>query len=213
MKPTKQRFLSLDLELNNQEVMRNAPGYHPEVIQIGISVGEISRVEDRFSSYILETNSCLVKIDDPIDPFITQLTGITTEQNTQHGLSIKEAYEFVLDIKNRYSVTGPVVQWGGGDLNILRHEFDRKYNGRQPLGRRFIDVKSIIGYTRLFDKKSIFLNLSQALAMYDLEFQGQKHDAAHDARNTLRLFFNLMERQSKFLGLTVPVEEPSTKDV
>lgn len=199
MKKQSSRFLALDLELNNEEKFRNSPGYHPEVIQIGLSVGEFIRHPNNIETNILETDSKIVKIDSPIDPFITQLTGITTEANKEQGVSIEEAYNFIMTVKNKYSLTSPVVQWGGGDINILRHEFDRKLGGKQPLGRRFIDVKSIICFNRLFDKKSIFLNLTQALQMYNLEFQGTKHDAAFDAMNTMRLFLHLMEIQARMI--------------
>lgn len=63
-----QNYFSLDLELNNKNDRTT-----PRIIQVGIAIGSPVRPED------IQTYSWYLNPEEPITPFITQLTGITDE--------------------------------------------------------------------------------------------------------------------------------------
>jgi len=49
--------------------------------------------------------------------------------------------------------------------------------------------------------------LKSAMAEYKLQFQGTPHRADDDALNTLRLFFTILERQSKIYNVIDTIKE------
>lgn len=180
-------FIALDLELNNQPEFSKNPKYVPEIIQVGVCVGNLMDGDNP-----VFTDHRYVKTKDPIDPFITKLTGITDEDVQSKGIDHTELRQWLLTIKQTYNIYTPVIQWGIPDLPMLRNEFvERDLNC--PFGRRFIDVKSLLIYESQFDPRSFNISLGSALKQYKIKPNGTAHQADADAENTLRLFFKLLK--------------------
>jgi inhibitor of KinA sporulation pathway (predicted exonuclease) len=172
-------LLSLDLELNQPS---------GSIIQIGAVVGNLA------SGKILEEYSAYINCGEILDPFIINLTGIKQE-NVDNGISLFTAYDQLkeLHIKHDCRNRGCVLTWGIGDMTCLRNALHLDEEAFY-FGRRFIDVKTVfISYQWANDLKHQ-AGLAKALTKLDLTFQGRKHSASDDAKNTLLIFIELLKR-------------------
>ena len=179
-------FWSIDLEFNNDD-QRNGPYYKPEIIQVGVSVGLWP------SSVILYTGAKYLRTGIPVLPRITELTGITTENLEQEGVSHQDIFDWLSGLKEEYKPFSNPVQWGGGDTDSLKEEF-RFYLGDPStlFGRRHIDVKTIFTFLEMVQGRSPKMGLRSALGRYKMQFRGEQHRADHDAENTLQLYFKML---------------------
>jgi inhibitor of KinA sporulation pathway (predicted exonuclease) len=183
-------YFSLDLELNN---LNN--GIVPKIIQVGIAIGSPLRPDD------IKTFSWYLDPEEKITDFIKNLTGITDEiikeKAVSHETVAKELGE-LLSVNECF--VNPVVWGGGGDGNDaseLKDEF-RERNIHFPFfGRRVIDVKGIYVFLEQVNGRSPSGGLRKSLSRYGLKFQGTPHNAEYDALNTLRFYFDLIQRQRK----------------
>ena len=178
-----QNFLALDLEFNRPS---------RKIIQVGIALATASQPEGEYLVCKWD-----VKIDEPIDPEITQLTGITTEMN-QAGLEIEVvAQELSAVIAEKQPFVNPVT-WGGGDSDALLAAFANAGADFPHFGRRWIDVKTLTAFLAISHAsgpRSASGGLGSIMARYKLQFKGAPHRADVDSFNTLRLFFCLVRRQ------------------
>ena len=182
-------YFSLDLELNN---LNN--GTTPKIIQVGIAIASPLRPDD------IRTFSWYLDPQESITPFIQQLTGITDEiikeKSVDHETVAQELGE-LLTVNECF--VNPVV-WGGGDRNDaseLKDEF-RERNIHFPFfGRRVVDIKGIYVFLEQVSGRSPSGGLRKSLSRYGLKFQGTPHNAEYDALNTLRFYFDLIQRQRK----------------
>ena len=182
-------YFSLDLELNN---LNN--GIVPKIIQVGIAIASPLRPDD------IRTFSWYLDPQESITPFIQQLTGITDEiikeKSVDHETVAQELGE-LLTVNECF--VNPVV-WGGGDRNDaseLKDEF-RERNIHFPFfGRRVVDIKGIYVFLEQVSGRSPSGGLRKSLSRYGLKFQGTPHNAEYDALNTLRFYFDLIQRQRK----------------
>lgn len=186
-----QKYLALDLELNNAD---DGSTPNPKIIQVGVAIGSARQSP---SEWI--TKKWYVKINDPIYPFITDLTGITTQDIQQFGMSHYEiGQELSRLIKDNDVFVNPVT-WGGGDSTELKAEFEKHGIEFRHLGRRWIDVKTWYALRMLANGKRPAGGLSSAMGVYKMQFEGTAHRADVDAYNTLRLFFEILKRQKQML--------------
>jgi len=168
-------FLSLDLEMNQPS---------EKIIQIGWAIGNLKKG-------VLTSNSCFVKIDEPLADFIQILTGIK-ESDLLFAPSLREAYEQLKKDKIKYDCFCNPIAWGGGDSSLLRSQL--KLEGARFLfGRRWIDVKTIYQSYRIANGKKLQAGLSKAMTIYGLSFKGKKHNAEDDAKNTMLFYFELLK--------------------
>lgn len=185
-----QNYVCLDLELNNKN-----DGTKPKIIQVGIAIGS-PILPDK-----LKTFSWYLDPQEPITPFITQLTGITDEiikeKSVPHEVVAQELSE-LLKVYNCF--TNPVV-WGGGgegnDATELKDEFRERNIDFPFFGRRVIDVKTLYVFNQIYRGKSPSGGLRKSMIAYGLEFLGTSHRAEVDALNTLRFFFYFLNRESQ----------------
>jgi inhibitor of KinA sporulation pathway (predicted exonuclease) len=186
-----QNYLAIDLELNNKN-----DGKIPKIISVGIAIGSPVRPDNILTSH------WYIDPQEPITPFISQLTGITDEVIQTESISHETvAEELGSIIKSWNCFTNPVV-WGGGgegnDATELKDEFrDRKIDFPY-FGRRVIDVKTLYVFQQIVQGKSPSGGLRKSMISYGLDFEGTPHRADVDALNTLRFFFYFLERQKKF---------------
>jgi inhibitor of KinA sporulation pathway (predicted exonuclease) len=185
-----QYFFALDLELNNSD---NGTTPNPPIIQVGIAIGTWDHyAENQISKY-----KWYLDPGEPILPFITNLTGITDEDIRTKSVPWDQmAFELSTIIRNLQPFTNPIT-WGGGDSTELLTEFKKRNIDFPHFGHRWIDVKTWYVLHRLAKSQSAKGGLRSAMSYYNMHFEGEPHRADDDALNTLRLFFNIMDQQSK----------------
>jgi inhibitor of KinA sporulation pathway (predicted exonuclease) len=186
------KYLALDLELNNAP---DGSTPNPSIIQVGVTIGSARQLPKEWI-----VKKWFVKVDEPIYPFITELTGITTG-DVQNGLQRYDiANELDKLIKDNDVFVNPVT-WGGGDATELKDDFEKWGVEFRNFGRRWIDVKTWYALHMLAKGKKPNGGLSSALGEYGLFFEGQPHRADIDAFNTLRLFFYILKKQFQMENL------------
>jgi hypothetical protein len=193
-----QKYLALDLELNNAP---DGSTPSPSIIQVGVAIGSARQLP---SDWIVK--KWFVKVNEPIYTFITELTGITTE-DVQNGLQHYDiANELNKLIKDNNTFVNPVT-WGGGDSTELKADFERWGVEFRNFGRRWIDVKTWYALHMITKGKKPAGGLSSAMGEYKMHFEGTPHRADVDAYNTLRLFFQILKKQSAMENLIKTAKE------
>lgn len=172
-------LISLDLEMNQPS---------GKIIQIGAAAGKLK------DGNIIETFSRMVKIDEPITEFITQLTGITQEMN-DNGVTLLQAYEDLKQFRRKHKCHKQTIAWGAGDTRVLKEQVKTMMAVSSEdwwdFGMRFIDVKTIFQTMMLANEHSMKAGLAKALSTFNMEFLGRPHDAKDDAVNTLLVFWKM----------------------
>ena len=185
-----QNYLSIDLELNSKQ-----DGTTPRIIQVGVSVGSPVMPDD------IKTFSWYLDPQEPITPFIQQLTGITDEIIKEKSVSHETvAQELGNIITENECFVNPIV-WGGGEKNDateLKDEFRERGINFPFFGRRVIDVKTLYVFNQMVQGKTPSGGLRKSMISYGLDFIGTSHRAEIDAENTLRFFFYFLNKQRKF---------------
>jgi inhibitor of KinA sporulation pathway (predicted exonuclease) len=193
-----QKYLALDLELNNAP---DGSTPSPSIIQVGVAIGSARQLP---SDWIVK--KWFVKVNEPIYTFITELTGITTE-DVQNGLQHYDiANELNKLIKDNNTFVNPVT-WGGGDSTELKADFERWGVEFRNFGRRWIDVKTWYVLHMITKGKKPAGGLSSAMGEYKMNFEGTPHRADVDAYNTLRLFFQILKKQGAMENLIKTAKE------
>jgi inhibitor of KinA sporulation pathway (predicted exonuclease) len=181
-------YISLDLELNNSP---DGSTPNPKIIEIGVAIGSW----DSYSEQTIISKNWLIDPKEPIYPFITQLTGITDQEIAQKAVSPQTvANELAQLIKTHNAFVNPVV-WGVGDSQKLK-SFFKDHNIHFPFfGRRDIDIKTWYVMHMITKSRKPNGGLKSALSEYKMTFNGKQHRAADDAKNTLQLFFKILDTQ------------------
>ena len=112
-----QKYLALDLELNNAP---DGSTPNPKIIQVGVAIGSARQDPKEWI-----TKKWYVKINDPIYPFITDLTGITTQDIQQFGMTHYDIGQELSRLIKEHDVFVNPVTWGGGDSTELKDEFNQ----------------------------------------------------------------------------------------
>jgi inhibitor of KinA sporulation pathway (predicted exonuclease) len=168
-------FCSLDLE------MAQPSG---NIIQIGAVFGNIETGE------ILQELSLIVNPHEQLSEFIVNLTGITQEA-VDGGMELAEAYKLLKEahIANK-AFTNPIT-WGGGDSEAIRQQIGG-VDERYIFGRRWIDAKTLHITWCLANGIRYQSGLAKSMLKHGFKFDGRKHDALDDARNTFLIYRHLL---------------------
>jgi inhibitor of KinA sporulation pathway (predicted exonuclease) len=173
------RFTTIDLEMAQPS---------NKIIQIGACIGTVPTGE------ILGSISCFVKIDEPLTPYITNLTGITDGMLTEQGTSLLEAFAKVMEMHRKFKGHKSVIQWGCGDVYLLKKDLFAA--GLSPKewkwGYRHFDAKTLYQARCLARGVTMKGGLSPAMENMGLQFEGTQHNAMADAQNTFKLFCKLI---------------------
>lgn len=170
-------LMALDLELNQPS---------GTIIQVGAVVGNLE------SGEILEEYLCHIKTTEEISEYITKLTGIRQEDVNQ-GYSLQLAYEQLCQMHKRHSCFRNCLTWGGGDSECLKQQLN--FDGEFFLfGRRWIDAKTLFVSMRLARNEAHQAGLARALVKMGMQFEGKKHQACDDARNTFYIYRKLLNQ-------------------
>lgn len=180
-------YISLDLELNNSSD-NSTP--NPKIIQVGISVGNLN-------AGIILTKEWLIDPGENIYPFITDLTGINNSDIIEKSVSLEVVASELSSIINNYQCFVNPVTWGAGDVTCLIKEFKESNIHFPHFGRRELDVKQLFTFLMQAQNKSFKGGLSSAMNRFKLSFIGKPHRADIDAKNTLLLYFKILERQKQ----------------
>jgi ATP-dependent DNA helicase DinG len=176
-------YFALDLELNNK-----SDGSVPKVIQVGIAIGKPNDIK---------TYSWYVNPQEPIVPFITELTGITEEVIATQSVPLSQVAEELGNLLTQEKPFVNPITWGGGDAAELLQEFRDGGIDFPFFGRRILDVKTLFVYLEQVNGRSPSGGLRSAMGKYKCPFIGTPHRADEDAMNTLRFYFALVNRQRK----------------
>ncbi len=177
-------FIVFDLELNQdflslQDLYKNKSSAPFEIIQIGaVKLDSEFNTVDNFNRYVKPT------FYTKINPFITELTSITTEQ-LQSEKQFPEIYKaFTEFIGGSDSIFGI---WGTSDIkelfrNAEKHELNSKY-----LPRRFINIQPYVSMYFNLPPKNL-LRLQHAVEALNLPINYTFHNAFFDAYYTSEIF-------------------------
>ena len=180
-------YISLDLELNNSS---DGSTPNPKIIQVGISVGNLN-------AGIILTKEWLIDPGENIYPFITDLTGIKNSDIKEKSVSLEVVASELSSIINKYQCFVNPVTWGAGDVTCLIKEFKESNIHFPHFGRRELDVKQLFIFLMQAQNKPFKGGLSSAMHRFKLSFVGKPHRADIDAKNTLLLYFKILERQKQ----------------
>lgn len=187
---TNQNFFALDLELNNKK-----DGSAPKIIEVGVAIGKPSAPEEIY------TINWYLDPEEPIDPFIVGLTGITDEIIKEKAVpheTVANQLGSLLKVWNCYP--NPVT-WGGSghmsDAEELKNEFNERNIHFPHFGRRILDVKTIQIFENIVRGTSPKGGLSRSMKRNGLNFKGTPHRAIDDAENTLRFFFYYLNKYKR----------------
>ena len=171
--------MSLDLEMNQPS---------GKIIQVGVCVG------NPLTGEVLERAKWYVKIDEPLNPMIVDLTGITEKHLAEQGIELADAYRLVFEMHRRHGCFINAVTWGGGDTVVMREQMGISGDDPFVFGRRWIDTKTLFQEWRRSRGERVQGGLAKSMLKLDLAFQGRKHDAGDDAFNTFRMYVALLKK-------------------
>lgn len=169
-------IFSLDLEYNQPS---------NTIIQVGYVIGNLK------SGEIIEKKQHNVYTEEDINPYITTLTGITTE-DVRNGENLVDIYQEIKDLHIRYNCFRNCLTWGGGDSLDLRSSLDLD-DEMFVFGRRWVDVKTLFVSYCFANNMKTQSGLAKSLIRMGSKFEGNKHTAADDAYNTFLMYRILLE--------------------
>jgi DNA polymerase III epsilon subunit-like protein len=177
-------FIVFDLELNQdfsslQDLYKTRSSLPFEIIQIGAV-----KLDSEFNT--VDTFNCYVKptFYSKINSFITELTGITTEQ-LQSEERFPEIYKaFTKFIDGSDSI---FCIWGKSDIKELSRNIEMHQLNSKPLPRRFINIQPYVSIYFNFPPKNL-LRLQHAVEALNLPINYTFHNAFYDAYYTAEIF-------------------------
>lgn len=178
-----------DLELNQPS---------NKIIEVGYCVGDLP------TGAIVNAGSHLVTLDEPLDAFVSRLTAIRQGDLDTGAIPLFDAFVHMKTMMDCYGCWNMPLQWGMGDLDLLATQVKAILVAQDKMNlwtfsRRAIDVKACYQLWALsqptwaFNGKGrkVRCGLSKALMQLDLTFDGRKHSAKDDAKNTFRMAYEL----------------------
>lgn len=175
-----EKIWAVDLEMDQ-------PGR--EIIQVGIAVGNAQ------SRNVTATRDWIIDPGHPLNPEIVKLTGITDQIVRERAVpgGLPQAYKEMVDFLKAEQVFRNPVVWGQGDCPLLMEQLglhEEDFFG----GRREIDVKTLFVAARAATGEKHQAGLAKAMTKLGLTFQGKKHWAPDDAKNTMLLYFEVLRK-------------------
>ena len=175
----KNLLVALDLEMNQPS---------GSIIQIGAVMGNVETGE------ILSSFETKVNAREELSPAIIALTKIK-QAEVDRAPPLIDAYRDLslwLAGYAEHRVLNPVT-WGGGDTETLRVQLGLELES-WAFGRRWVDAKTLYVAWRMAQGKEIAGGLAKSMTKLGLAFDGQKHNARDDAKNTFRMYRALLQQ-------------------
>jgi inhibitor of KinA sporulation pathway (predicted exonuclease) len=175
------KVLTLDCEYNQPS---------KKLINIGAAVF------DARSAELIETLDLYINPNEPINPEIIDLTGIT-DSDVKNGLTPFQAYEELKRFHKKHKCFMNPLVWGSSTSNDSHHIWTESQSTEENfMGFRVLDVKTIYQSWKLFENKQIKSSLKEACERCGLSFEGIPHRALPDAINTFRIWYFLVKKIS-----------------
>lgn len=177
-------FIVFDLELNQDfssiQITDNKRKPAPfEIIQIGaIKLDADFNTVDTFNRFIKPT------FYTKISPFISELTGITTEQLQTEKQFLEIYYEYIEFIGGTDSI---FCTWGTSDIKELFKNAELHNLSTKPFPRGFINIQPYVSLYFNFSAKNL-LRLEHAVEALNIQVEYTFHNAFHDAYYTAEIF-------------------------
>lgn len=177
-------YIVFDLEFNQdfaslQNFERENSHYPFEIIQIGaVKLDAHFATIDTFNRYVKPY------FYQEINPFITELTGITTKQllNEETFPKVYRSYiEFIKDTDSIFCI------WGMSDIKELFRNARYHHLDSTPLPQMFINIQPHVSTHLSFPKKKL-LRLQDAVTTLQIPTTYSFHSAIHDAYYTSEIF-------------------------
>lgn len=181
----KMNILSLDCEYNQPT---------QKTIQIGAAVyaARTGQLMEKFETY--------VNPGELIEPYITELTGIT-DRDVKNAPSIQEAFLALQDLHKKHKCFKNPLVWGSGtrnDSQMIYNEAAIKDTEDKLIpnfmGYRVLDVKSLFQSIQIYNNKTVRGGLKTTCETIGIGFEGQAHTALADAMNTFRVWHFLIKQ-------------------
>lgn len=164
-----------------------------EVIEIGaVLLGEDYEILQEFSTYVKNEYGTITEM-------ISELTHIT-EDKTVNAPTLNDALEFMdraLSLNNYTDVE--LYTWSESDTVELEKEFELKQiknDGLLQACKNFIDVQEEFADKLNLSKR---YNLSEALNILGMNFEGRQHGVLADSKNTARILKMLRSPNKKYI--------------
>ncbi len=198
------KYIVVDFEMNpvSKEFKEQKAICRNEIIEIGaVLLDESFKEQDSFQMYVKPCFSSEIR------KYIVQLTGITDCMiGNAPGFTkaMKLFFEWCLSCGDDVQV----IQWSESDYEQIAGEMLQK---QYPLSEKerslmtgWHDFQKEYGDVIGTEKQT---SLNYAVMLAGEEFEGKRHDALHDARNTARIFrtVRIPEERQKSLGKVIEV--------
>lgn len=177
-------FIIFDLELNQdfsslQDIYEKRTSVPFEIIQIGaVKLDSEFNTVDTFNRYVKPT------FYTRINPFITELTGITTEQlqaEEQFPEIYKAFTEFLAGTDCVFCI------WGTSDIKELFRNVEKHNLSSKLLPRKYINIQPYVSMYFNFPPKNL-LRLQHAVEALNIPQKYTFHNAFYDAYYTAEIF-------------------------
>ncbi len=182
-----QKIMVLDCEFNQPS---------RKTIQIGAAIYDVR------SAACYGTLDLYVNPGEPITPEITDLTGIT-DRDVANAPNIIEAWQELKYFHSKHKCFKNPLVWGSGvrndshalftevvdfQLNVA-HLHSKDIEKENFMGWRVLDAKTLFQSLMLFENRGYAGGLKDCMERLGLKFEGEKHRALVDAKNTFTLWY------------------------
>jgi inhibitor of KinA sporulation pathway (predicted exonuclease) len=171
------KILVVDIESTCWEPSKNID--QSEIIEFGYCLLDIRTGEKEKGSRIVKP-----ALTYPLSDFCKSLTNLTDEEVYGSNLTFRGLCDWIKANYRDYT-------WASyGDYDRVQFERQcRRENVQYPFGRTHLNIKYLFS---LFNGKEESYSEADALAYYDLDFEGQAHRGGDDAYNAARVLYELV---------------------
>lgn len=160
----------------------------------------------------------LVKAKNRIGKVVTDLTGITDQDIKENGVPFRVAMEELEKYMGHYFNKCLFVTFGNHDFRImsqsLAHNLDAKKETVEIVIKHQFDIADFFN-TYIKDENNNNLSLANMLKVFNVEFEGEQHNALADTLNLVYLYDAFLknkdivrEEYCKTLGMYRHLPEP-----
>jgi len=174
-------YIVFDLEFNQDfSTAGNGRTDRPcfEIIQIGaVKLDRYFNVTDTMMRYVKPT------IYPVVNPFVTELTGITTDQ-----LAAAETFPEVYQAFTEFAdgTESVFCIWGMADMKELYRNIEYHHLNHRELSKRYVNLQPVAAHHFTLPKKKL-LKLKAAAEMFHIPLVYTFHNALHDALYTAEI--------------------------
>jgi DNA polymerase III epsilon subunit-like protein len=136
------------------------------------------KIVDTFNEFVKPT------IYSKINPFITELTGITTEQLVNEKNFVEIFNNFINFINSSDAI---LCTWGMSDIKELYKNAEYHKLNKENLPKMYINIQPFVSLCLGFSTKNL-LKLQHAVELLNIPLKENFHDALNDAVYTAEIF-------------------------